>query len=102
MSLVIGIILIAAGAAYLTSIPCRAAESKDRRAAWHYALAGILGAAGLAMLFIFQADLFRPSEWHKGKVEMTLMVPVDFAVCCAVALIPSLIVVWTYRKKYED
>lgn len=99
MSLFIAI--IAAGA-YLTSIPCRVAQSKDRQAAWYFALAGILGASLLAILVVYQGDLFRPTAWHKGKVEMTFLVPLAFAVSCGTAFVPSLLVVWIYRKKFED
>jgi len=95
------LILIIAAACYLTSIPCRAVASKGRRAEWVCALAGMLGAPCLAILFIFQTDLFRPAEWHKGKVDMAFMVPVDFVMTGAVAAIPSLLVVWLYRRKHE-
>jgi hypothetical protein len=102
MSLLFTILLAAVAAAYFASIPCRAAESRNRRPAWHFVLLGVLAAAVLPVLFIFQDDLFRPSAWHKGKVEMTFLVPMWFAIGGGIGLIPSFFVVWTYRQKYED
>ncbi len=102
MASFIAIVLIMAAAGYLTSIPCRVAESRRHRAGWYAPFVGVIGAAILAVLVIYQGDLFRPSVWDEGKVGMTLLVPLTFCIVCAIGVIPSFLVFWMYRKKYED
>ena len=102
MSVLFTILLAAVAGAYIASIPCRAAESKGRRPAWYFTVVGMLGAAVLPVLFIFQDELFRPSAWNTGKVEMTFLVPMWLSIGGAVGLIPAFFVVWTYRQKYDD
>ena len=63
---------------------------------------GVVGAAFLAVLFIYQGDLFRPSTWDKNKMETALLIPVVFAVFCAVGATPAVLVVLHYQRKFEN
>jgi len=102
MLFVIIMVLVSVAAGYLTSIPCRFAQSRGRRPGWYSAPLGVLGAALLAVLFIFQGDLFRPSTWDKNKMETPFLIPVYFTVFCCVGLTPAVRVVLHYQKKYGD
>lgn len=102
MTLAIASILIPVAAGYITTIPCRSAESRKRPAAWYYAFFGIIGAGLLTVLFVYQGDLFRPSAWDRGNVPMSFLVPFCFVVSCAVVAIPALLVVHHYRRRFRN
>jgi cytosine/uracil/thiamine/allantoin permease len=101
MSFIIAVILVTVAAAYLTSIPCRAACARGRRPAWLSVLVGTIGAAFLAVLFICQGDLFRPSTWNKNKMDTALLIPAVFTVFCVVGVIPAVLVLTHYGKRFE-
>ena len=62
----------------------------------------MLGGALLAVLFLYQGDLFRPSTWDKNKMDTALLIPVVFAVFCGVGVTPAVLVLLHYQKKFED
>jgi hypothetical protein len=99
---VVMILLISAAAIYITSLPCRFAVSRRRRAAWYFAVLGAAGAGALTILFVYQGDLFRPSKWDTGKVTMLITVPMIFMISGAIGFIPASLVVRHYRVKFED
>ena len=102
MDVIIFMALTAASGAYFTSVGCRRAQMRHRRPGWHHALVGTLITALLAVLFICQDDLFRPSRWDRGKVSIWFTVIVASAASGVVALVASSIVVLSFRAKVRD
>jgi hypothetical protein len=101
MEVLIGVLLIAATAAYLASLGCRFARWRQRIPCWYLAH---LSAAGAGLIFIFTFcghTLFKPSEWDSGKVHAMAIIPVFFLFAICIGLIPGFLVVSYYRKKFQ-
>jgi hypothetical protein len=91
--------------ALVTSIGCRRAETHGRRASWWLILLSTVVTVLLAMLYLGQADLFRPAQWdeHKGGTS-AFWEPVIFAseVAAVIAVFTSLAVFLYFRTRHRD
>jgi anti-sigma-K factor RskA len=105
MEIFIFSILMAASGSFVTSIGCRRAQSHHRRPGWHLIFLATVVTALLAMLYVGQADLFRPARWdeHKGGTS-GFWRPVIFASEAAAVIsgLSSLAVFFYFRARYRD
>jgi len=92
-------ILVVAG--YFTGIPCRVAQTRGRRPPWYSAILGTLAAAILALVFMYQGDLVRPSTWGKNKMGTGLVVLVNFAFFCFAGAFTGLPVFLYYQNRFN-
>src|SRR5437764_1718594 len=99
MAPIIAIALIAMGATYMTSLLCRFAKWRGRPTEWRLAPLGAMATGAMTVLFLFQGDLFRPSEWFKDKVPLPLLILFSFAISSGMGLVLALAVVGYYRQK---
>ena len=102
MELAIFIVLSAAAGAYFTSVGCRRAIARHRRAGWHLTLLGTFVTALITALLIGQGDLFHPSRWDAGKVSVWLPVAMISSAAAVVAFVASVIVVLVFRARIRD
>jgi len=102
MQSILLILVVAAASTYAASLVCRVLQSCHRRPGWFVAplVAACLGS--LAVLAVFQGDLFRPSKWDSGKVSLAMMAPICFGVSSFIAIIPAWYVVAHYRDKADE
>ena len=102
MQLLLAIVLIAAAAAYVTSIPCRLLLARRRCASWFVALAGALTVGILTVLVVYQGDVFHPARWDRGKAPLEMLMALAFVSSSVVGLIPALLVVGHFRKRVKN
>ena len=102
MDLVIFVVLTGAAGAYFTSVGCRHAQARHRRAGWRHACFGTFITALLAVLFVCQGDLFRPSQWEAGKYSIWFGVVAVSVPAGVVALVTSAIVVSVFRARFRN
>jgi len=86
-------------AAYLASVACRV--RKRRRPGYHLAIWSSLATGLLAILALYQDDLFRPSRWPRAKGDLGPYVVLSFVVTSLIAFAPSVGVVVWYRHKFS-
>ena len=101
MELVIFIILTAAAGAYFTSIGCRLAQARHRRAGWPAAVFGALVTAVLAALTVGQGDLFHPGRWDDWGVSIWIPMMVLSVAAAGVALLASTLVVAVFSARFQ-
>jgi hypothetical protein len=96
----IAIVLFECVAVALTSIGCWWASRRHRRAGWHI---GILGAfaLGAAVLLSDGSMLFHPSQWSGNKRSLDGYIW-EFVIATGVGIIPALLVVRHFRKKFTE
>jgi len=68
-----GILLAPFAAAYFASAASRLSRERQRRPAWFIAPAVIAVTVLIVLLCTFQLDVFRPSHWFGGKVDMWIL-----------------------------
>jgi protein-S-isoprenylcysteine O-methyltransferase Ste14 len=98
MILTLFVILVAAAAAYLTSLACRFVQSRHHKAGWYLGVLGAIAASVLTVLCIYQGDVFHPSKWDIERI----MIPMIFVISSGIGLVPALFMVWYYRKRFRD
>ena len=96
------IMLTAVAGAYITSIACRRAQARNRKAGWHLAFYGAFAAGILTVLFVGQGDLFHPSQWDKGKVNLWLPLAIFSNAAGVIALCSSLATVAFFRWRIKN
>jgi len=99
----LALIAVLVGIAFVfTRLVCRRPVGQSRRPSFLLAIAGAFCTA-LVMVFIFYGgDLFTRRFWDDGKAPMVILVPVLFGICLVVSLIPALLIVRHYRKRFRD
>ena len=102
MEILVAIILISGAAAYLTSIPCRMLYLRHRRASWSLGFLGAFAVGILTVLAIYQGDVFHPGRWHSGNWDLEVLMLIVFGFSSVVGLIPALLVVGHYRRRFKD
>ena len=55
----------------------------------------------LAVLCVFQGDLFHPNHWETAKMDLRLMVPMCFVAAAFFALWPALGIVIYYHETFR-
>lgn len=63
-------------------------------------------ALALMLLMLYQGELFEWRAWtesaREAKVPLLLMIPIFVLICAPFGLIPSLVVVWFYRRHFRN
>src|SRR5689334_3814258 len=97
------LIAVLAGIAFVfTRLVCRRPVAQSRPPSFMLAVVGAFCTA-LVMVFIFYGrDLFTRHFWDDGKAPMIILVPMLFGFCMVASLIPALLVVRHYRKRFRD
>jgi hypothetical protein len=94
---------VLAGIAFvLTKVACRRRAARRRQPSFLLAIAGAFFTALIMMFVFYGRDLFSRRFWEDGTAPMTILVPIFFGVCVIVSLVPALLVVRHYRKKFRD
>jgi hypothetical protein len=105
MEILIFSLLAAASGALFTGIVCRRARIHQRRPGWHLILLGTVVTGLIAVLYVGQADLFRPERWdeHKGG-RVGFWRPIVFVseAAAGIAGLSSLAVFLYYRGRFRD
>jgi hypothetical protein len=97
------LILILVGIAFVfTKVACRRHAAQSCQPSFLLAIAGAFCAALIMVLVFFGLDLFTRRFWVENKVPMLILVPTLFGVFMLVSVIPALLVVWHYRKRFRD
>ena len=102
LGLALVVVLVGTVAAYVTSVACRLMLSRRRRAGWFLGVIGAVVTGAIIVVFVYQGDLFHPSRWDTGKVNLGVMIPLCFTVSTALGLVPALWVVAHFRSKFKD
>jgi hypothetical protein len=101
VGLLLVVFMILAGAAYLTSIPCRMVLARQQRPRWILGVVAAVMIAILGVLLAFQGRVFHPNQWSEGKgtpLGIAMLIVLTFVFL--VGLVPALYVVWLYRRTY--
>jgi len=98
MDLIVAIILISGASLYLTGVPCRMAHARHRRPSWLFAPVGTSLASALTVLLLYAGDALR--FIHEKELSLVLVFLV-FVLSTGVGLIPALLVVGYYRRKFK-
>lgn len=102
MELLVLIAVLAGIAFVLTNVASRRHVERSRQPSFLLAVAGAFCTALIMMFVFYGRDLFTHRFWEDGKAPMVVLVPIFFGVCMIVSLIPALLVVWHYRKKFKE
>jgi drug/metabolite transporter (DMT)-like permease len=100
---IFALIAVLAGIAFVfTKVACRRRSAVRRQPSFFQAFVGAFCAAVIMVFIFYGRDLFTRRFWDDGKAPMIILVPLLFGVCLVVSLIPALLVVWHYRKRFRD
>lgn len=99
----IALIAVLAGMAFVfTRLVCRRPVARSRPPSFLFAVVGAFCTSLVMVLIFYGRDLFTRRFWDDGKAPMVILVPVLFGVCLVVSLIPALLVVRHYRKRFRN
>ena len=100
---IFALIAVLAGIAIVfTKVACRRRSTVRRQPSFSLAFVGAFCAALIMVLIFYGRDLFTRRFWDDGKAPMIILVAMLFGVCFVVSLVPALLVVWHYRKRFRD
>jgi hypothetical protein len=103
MVMAIFVALTGSAGAYIASLLCRCARRRNKPGEWHYALISALSTGAMAVLFVGQDSLFRPTEWSKGKMVAEwfwFVHSVLFLIAGFIALISAFAVIAYFRRQF--
>lgn len=92
------IFLLEVAGVALTAFGCRFALRHYRQAGWHLALVAAVVASALFVLLTDGSLLLRPPLRDQGKTSLAIVFQ-GFLLWISITIIPTLIVVYQYRKK---
>lgn len=101
LGLALVFVLVGTVAAYVTGVACRLTQSRGRRAGWSLGAIGAAVTGAIIVVLIYQGDLFHPSRWDTGKINLGVMIPLCFAIGTALGLVPALLVVAHFRSRFK-
>ncbi len=97
--LILPFLLVALLASYYTSIGCRFAHRRHRRAGWHIALVGAATAAVSSICFILLGFLLQRGETPYPGIFWQWMLTISVG-GSLLALVPAAAVIWHYRRRF--
>jgi membrane-bound metal-dependent hydrolase YbcI (DUF457 family) len=89
-------------AAYCASLISRALRRREKRPGWLSGGVSVAVGIFIGWLCVFQLDLFRPSRWDAGKVELPVMLVITGFVSFIASVIPAAFVVVRHQKIYDS
>jgi|ERR1051326_94275 Na+/proline symporter len=102
MEVFFGVTLIGALAAvYCASLFSRLLRRRGKRPGWIAGGASIILGTVVEWLFLFQLDLFRPSRWYTGKVDLPSMLLVTGFFSFIACTVPSAWMIERHQKLYD-
>jgi hypothetical protein len=88
-------------AAYRASVVSRLLRRQDKRPGWIVGGIAIAGGIFIGWLCVFQFDLFRPSRWNTGKVELAPLLVLTGFLSFIESVIPAAWIVERHQKIYD-
>jgi hypothetical protein len=95
------VLLVAAMAAYVTSVICRLAARFQRPVRWYFAVACVFVSGGLATLFAAIGFSYPPGDFGKGIYVSQVLCMVFFP-ACFVSIIPVCYVVSRFQERQKN
>jgi hypothetical protein len=98
-----GILVAPLAAGYFASLLCRYYRRRDKRPGWVAGILAIFGGVLIALVCMFQFDLFIPSRWAAagGKVHLLPLFGMIGFLAAVAGIIPAAFVVDRHQKQYD-
>src|SRR5947209_7393328 len=96
-----GILIAPLAAVYCASVISRLLRRRGKRPGWIAGGFSIILGIVVNWLFVFQLDLFRPSRWHTGKVDLPAELLVTGFFSFIACTVPSAWMIERHQKLHD-